>query len=797
MHGVAGTPPDELLDRVLVVRVAGDSRAGFYRPALADEGTDDAPGQPHGSGPLLEGYCWGGLTSGAAARAFWLLLLPFTIANVAPRLRPPSPPRTDGFLWWLSRLFALGLTALMIQTAAGVGVDQIGWRCGTLPAGTCPGLPNAVDQLLHMATPGQRLLLGAVVPIVVLLVLVLLGRGTAMRYEQADPDPAARYADHNPGDGPDLALSHPDLWRGQHLVRRLRRLHILIAVGICVVTVALPAYEHDRGAATQLLPLGGGLLSWLGWALLVLCAAAAVGVATLLAFPSVTSRRPSVGTAATLAERAYQAALALCLLAIGYVLAPRPGWSPTGPLPGFGRSAVLLFSLHVVILLVLAGTVALLWQRAARLPAGQPKQALGGYGTVLLTAASLLMAAGASAGIYLYVGGFLRTGSLRPSFGDVQGAVAALNTAPAIQTASLAFGLMLGWLVLVAFAGAGIIAYRLIWPTRWPEGQRLLNQQYPEAHRTPVRDAEILRAFWLARIADWAGGLIAAVLAPSLAIAAIATGFVLASAVSGNAASVLDVVLAATGSLSAIGAYGTVLGLLLLVAVGAAAFRISGTRRVVGVLWDVGAFWPRAAHPLAAPCYAERTVPDLLQRLRWYAAGAPTGGQPAGEATPVVVSGHSQGGVITAAVTLQLDSVVREQVAFLAIGTVLRRLYARYFPAYFGVPTLDAIAIRLTARSGRRLRNLWRTTDYVGGPIGSGPRESDPPVPPTSPLATADRRLTDPEYAAAPGDPVPPPIRAHSNYPADPVYHQELADLADLLPHQPPPHPERRLRVIH
>ncbi|WP_163570353.1 hypothetical protein [Fodinicola feengrottensis] len=325
------------------------------------------------------------------------------------------------------------------------------------------------------------------------------------------------------------------------------------------------------------------------------------------------------------------------------------------------------------------------------MPAGQPKQALGGYGTVLLTAASLLMAAGASAGIYLYVGGFLRTGSLRPSFGDVQGAVAALNTAPAIQTASLAFGLMLGWLVLVAFAGAGIIAYRLIWPTRWPEGQRLLNQQYPEAHRTPVRDAEILRAFWLARIADWAGGLIAAVLAPSLAIAAIATGFVLASAVSGNAASVLDVVLAATGSLSAIGAYGTVLGLLLLVAVGAAAFRISGTRRVVGVLWDVGAFWPRAAHPLAAPCYAERTVPDLLQRLRWYAAGAPTGGQPAGEATPVVVSGHSQGGVITAAVTLQLDSVVREQVAFLAIGTVLRRLYARYFPAYFGVPTLDAI----------------------------------------------------------------------------------------------------------
>ena len=62
VHGVTGTPAEDMLDRPLLRRVAGDTDAGFFRPR-AEYGAATGPG-----GATLEAYRWGNLTAGAAAR---------------------------------------------------------------------------------------------------------------------------------------------------------------------------------------------------------------------------------------------------------------------------------------------------------------------------------------------------------------------------------------------------------------------------------------------------------------------------------------------------------------------------------------------------------------------------------------------------------------------------------------------------------------------------------------------------------------------------------------------------------
>src|SRR2546423_12644308 len=90
VHGVSGSPVEAELDRPWVGQVAGDGDSGFYRPRPEIGGTT-GPG-----GAVLEGYRWGSPTSGAAARALWLLLLPFILANLALWLRPIDPSGSAG-----------------------------------------------------------------------------------------------------------------------------------------------------------------------------------------------------------------------------------------------------------------------------------------------------------------------------------------------------------------------------------------------------------------------------------------------------------------------------------------------------------------------------------------------------------------------------------------------------------------------------------------------------------------------------------------------------------------------------
>jgi hypothetical protein len=768
VHGVSGTPPEELLDRPLVRQVAGDKTAGFYRPRLAVERTDDPPGST-GRGAALEAYSWGGLTSGAPSRALWLLLLPFTLVNVAPRLRPPAggPAWALRGLWTTTRLLALSLTAGIVLTAAGVGVDLFGWQCGRGGVeGGCAGPPRWVMQWVSGLSPGARLAVGAVVPLLLLGVLAVASLTTAARYEAVAPHGRA----HGPGtDDVDPGLGHPALWYGQHLVRRLRHLHLQVGV----VTVVGVAVAPVRG------PLASAALVAM---VLVLLAAAA-----LVCSFTVAGRQPDLTPVHHAPVVLWGLTLVTVLLGLVALLTARDVGAPGSGLPGYAGTATVFFAGQTLLVLAVAGCVLAL--RRAH-PARAP---LAGFGTVAVTSVALLLAGAFSAGVYILAAAWLRSGTLRPSFAAVRETLAAVEVPQPMLVGAVSFVVVAVWTGAVLLALTCWVTYRLRCPRRWRRGEAALGEEYPDAARTPRRDAQILRVWWEARLVDHAGRLVGVLVVPVLAFAVVVA---VAGAAQRRFAVALRFIdgMVERPQVVAVGAYLVVGFLLLFVALGALAFRTAATRRSVGILWDLASFWPRAAHPLGAPCYAERAIPDLLTRVRWYVGGRDPSDYPAGA---VVLAGHSQGTVIGVALLAQLATADRldpaagpvlPHVAFLGYGSVLRRLYARYFPAYFGHDVLARLGTDLTGDTAAcRWRNLWRRSDHLGGPIDLDPwHVMEPGLPRAD---RRDRRLVDPRYDPVPGDLTPPPPGRHSHYPRDPAFQAAVDELAELLPARRSPTP--------
>jgi hypothetical protein len=209
-----------------------------------------------------------------------------------------------------------------------------------------------------------------------------------------------------------------------------------------------------------------------------------------------------------------------------------------------------------------------------------------------------------------------------------------------------------------------------------------------------------------------------------------------------------------------------------LIGVGRNAYRSPGLRRTVGILWDVGTFWPRAVHPLGPPCYAERVMPDLLDRVQSLAPG---------DADVVVISAHSQGTIIAAALMLQLDPEQLRRVRLLTYGSPLQRVYSRHFPAYFGPVALRRIGQLLSEAaaapvsghgqaepaatgSGWRWRNLFRPSDPIGGAVFYVyPISADD-------NGDVDWQLMDPQIDRPAGDPAWPRAYGHSDYWLDPAF---------------------------
>jgi hypothetical protein len=222
------------------------------------------------------------------------------------------------------------------------------------------------------------------------------------------------------------------------------------------------------------------------------------------------------------------------------------------------------------------------------------------------------------------------------------------------------------------------------------------------------------------------------------------------------------------------------------------ALRDQESRRKIGIAWDVASFWPRSFHPFAPPAYASRAAPELQARLTEIVRAAGEDGSGSGHA---ILSGHSQGSVLSLAAVASLPTDIAKRVWLVTHGSPLRRLYQYFFPRYFPESLFDHCAERLGDErrvAGGSWSNFWRSTDPIGDTVFAEGR--DPTAPSLFPsvekaLAESrsrtaelpDVRLFDPaRRTPSPYEP-PPAVRGHSGYMADPAMSGAIEALAKNL----------------
>ncbi|MEU6065426.1 hypothetical protein ABZ864_13355 [Streptomyces sp. NPDC047082] len=741
VHGVGGTTPEEILGDPRTVRVTGDDTAAVFR--RADDADAEAGPGDHRDGPVPEAYVWCNLTSGDGARALWLLLLPFMVVNLAHWMRPAARGRKRAVQLYglLVRLAGLTLTVLLVAAACEVSLDLAAWQCAG--AGACARHHSWLGFLSPAGSgdgwwsrPGRRLAVAALVPTALTGLLWYLSHRTWSAYESEKP----MTRDPGPDDHDDrTSLGRPGFWYGRRPVARLRAAHTAAGLLTVAAAVMTPALGFDRRAGG---PAAPGTLGPLLAAATAGCAAVVVWV---VCRRGRSENRLDQELDEHLVRRLPLGALALLALTLLYAGWPRPGWHSTGRLPGdtaFGGIA-----LAQGVLVIALGVVAHDLHR--RHP--DPRAALRGLGG---PAVALLACA---------LGGVMSAGVAQRVADWLDGTGGSITGPPVLLTWQAS---VIPPLLLAVLALASVLTWRT-WQRSRAE-RRTVERGHRGEPEDTARTRRIARTRAMAALTDRVPLVVAVVSAATFLLGAGAlVGAQVSERTPGEATRRAHTVVQGVAETSqALGSWLVGLGFILFVTWGRRAYKDASARRTIGILWDVGTFWPRAAHPFAPPCYAERAVPDLTWRMATWTRR--TGGR-------VVISGHSQGSVLAAAAAWQLEPSVRKKVALLTYGSPLERLYGRWFPAHFGPPALSSLHREVAC-----WRNLYRLTDPIGGPVRL-PGDCGPEV---------DREpLHDPlAYGRTPLHPLPAPILGHCDYQADPAFAEERARLlARLRPDVPGP----------
>lgn len=865
IHGVGGTSPVAMLGRSDLVQVAGDDISGFYR-------STENPGDR-----TIEAYSWGGLTASSATRALWVLLLPFSLVNIAGWMIEPVRKRQiapgEGFFGaldraiagfgarfagasgrlravqeWLVHLLALVFTITYVQLTAYLAVDLFAFQCGgdagcrgRLPLAGILGMDNEV---------GRRLVIGMAVPLALLLLFLLLARRSRLTYESFRP----QAKDLRPAGA--TPLEDPQIWDRVRYQKVMARLHAIACLGALLVTFA--------GSATVL----GAEDQWRSF---LYSAGSIIGVllaiGSLVVLAWVASRRERPESTEAEEERTYTvwnrvsgigfwAGLGLLAVLLAVTWSVQSA-EPTGDVvTWFGFAPLALLTAAIAIGVLIAALQAARWVVESYLHTDQ----------FLVVIAALVAA------LFPYP----------PVFAVVAVTLLLINVAtpPAEGRATAWWDLtVLTFLVLVGFAlslvleeraylWAGVaistVAAAFLWLARRPEpGFRWAGTgaigafaatillgifsglivraaawlsddgftiTYPDFYQWAVVVATLslvvliiaLALYWarttLIKRAGWkeeAAERFTEAGYPDEVLKDISASTVLLRGVV-EAARGVDVMITLVGVVmfsallsrlvdiwfrdgtadewyEPVGAWAWLLDLAawlaLLTVAGAylavrSGLRSESTRRKIGMVWDVASFFPRSFHPLAPPAYAARAVPEIQARIR----------ETVGNGGRVILTGHSQGSVISAAVMASLPEEVTKRTALVTYGSPIGKFYRPYFPAAFPNTLVARLAKTIGPDTPEPDRLFWinffRPTDPIADRVLLADDVTGRAVPEavTEVLAQLGRRaegadveLQDPwEEELIPYRPIPR-LRGHSGYESDPAWIECVGRLTSLL----------------
>ncbi|MGZ4624938.1 MAG: hypothetical protein ACXV3S_01420, partial [Kineosporiaceae bacterium] len=749
-------------------------------------------------------------------RALWLLLVPFMLVNVAVFMTPfpfrdgddEDPERSRRrSAEAATRVLALALTGTLVLAACGIFLDLLAWQCG-YSAGRCTSTPPLGILVVEgLRTPSQRLALGALAVLAVVGLLAWLGRSTWTANERLEPRnevPATRAAWRTP-------LESRDFWRGGVPVQRLRRLHVGAALAVVGILTVAPLLTAGPGGLVR--PAGGGGAGGggAGWLVTLVVDGGLLVVALCLVAalqPSLTERLgPREGSGQRVdtarvrelwllvcggAVAAAANALAWLAPALG-IAQPSRGY-PT-ILPWFTGASTVTFLVEALAIIVLAVAVAasrFRWQRDRDMP-------WWGFGSVGLSVLGWALAGGFAVALHLWV-----AGGLGSPANDV--------TIDGDEPHRLLVPLLYFWggaalvCALAATVVAGAVA--LLLADRDRKAMLVGGRRRPRAVDLVAMYPNDLSVLPLSRDAERREKQIAWQIALGRATptAIRVLGWLLTVAsVIVVAAAVLDLTtgtwIVTSGSwLSGAGSWVLAFAAAGFFTLAYKAYDTPTLRRTVGILWDLGTFWPRATHPLAPPCYSERAVPELLDRIHFLLGPSVPASTTAGvtragmqpRASRVVLSCHSQGSVIGAAVVAANTFGDLSGVAFLTYGCPLRRLYSRFFPAYLGPTSLDRLGQLLQGGGDADgppgpwpWINLYRLSDPIGGFVFRHVPVVHPPMPLHRDGLGADAvdlQLLDPAFDRPDGDPAYPIASGHSEYWLDPTFAAAAAALEAWAP---------------